>query len=86
LLPIGATINMDAGALYQIVATIFISQINGMQLSFSDIFISVLTAIFASIGGASIPGGVMTSLVMVLDALNLPTNQISMVFAADWIM
>jgi len=33
VLPIGATINMDGTALYEAVATIFIAQMNNVQLS-----------------------------------------------------
>ena len=37
VLPVGATINMDGTALYEAVASIFIAQINGRDLSFGEI-------------------------------------------------
>jgi Na+/H+-dicarboxylate symporter len=86
ILPIGAVINMDAAAIYQIVAVIFIAQLNNRYLDIVDLTIASLITTLASIGCASIPGSAVTSMLMVLNALNLPTHQISIIFAADWIM
>ena len=35
--PIGATVNMDGTALYEVIVTIFIAQLRGMNLGFSEI-------------------------------------------------
>ena len=86
ILPIGAVINMDAAAIYQIVAVIFIAQLNNRYLDIVDLAIASLITTLASIGCASIPGSAVTSMLMVMNALNLPTHQISIIFAADWIM
>ena len=59
--PFGATINMDGTALYECVATIFIAQVYGIELSFGSQMIVVFTALLASIGAASVP---MSGLVM----------------------
>ena len=83
ILPIGAVINMDAAAIYQIVAVIFIAQLNGRYLDVIDLMVAGLITALASIGCASIPGSALTSMIMVLNALNLPTHQISIIFAAD---
>lgn len=37
VVPIGATINMDGTALYEAVAAIFIAQVRGRYLSFSNV-------------------------------------------------
>ena len=55
VLPIGATINMDGTALYEAVAAIFISQVNGMELSIGQVIAISITATAASIGAAGIP-------------------------------
>ena len=86
ILPIGAVINMDAAAIYQIVAVIFIAQLNERSLDIVDLTVASLITALASIGCASIPGSALTSMIMVLNALNLPTHQISLIFAADWIV
>ena len=86
ILPIGAVINMDAAAIYQIIAVIFIAQLNGRHLDLADLIVASLITTLASIGCASIPGSAVTSMLMVLNALNIPSHQISIIFAADWLM
>ena len=44
VLPLGATVNMDGTGLYQAVAAVFIAQLYGIDLSFSQQLIIVLTA------------------------------------------
>jgi Na+/H+-dicarboxylate symporter len=77
---------MDAAAIYQIVAVLFIAQLNQRQLDMIDLIVASLITTLASIGCASIPGSALTAMIMVLNALNLPSHQISIIFAADWLM
>jgi len=44
-LPLGATVNMDGTALYELVAAMFIAQAYGIHLSFGQQFIAVFTAL-----------------------------------------
>jgi hypothetical protein len=55
--PLGATINMDGTAMMQGVATVFIANVYGVDLSLTDYLLVVLTATLASVGTAAIPGG-----------------------------
>ena len=49
-LPIGATINMDGTTIYLGVCAIFIANVVGMPLDFSQQLTVVITAVLASIG------------------------------------
>ena len=71
VLPLGATINMDGTALYQGVATIFIAQVYGIELSFAQLLTIVLTATLASIGTAGIPSAGIITLILVLQSVGL---------------
>lgn len=86
VLPVGATINMDGTALYEAVAVIFIAQLNNRSLSFVDLIVTSLTATLASIGAASVPSAGLVTMLIVLNALNLPTNQISLIYVVDWFL
>ncbi|KAI3389707.1 hypothetical protein SNEBB_008122 [Seison nebaliae] len=86
VLPIGATINMDGTALYEAVAPIFIAQMNGIQLTPVQYFTVTFTATVASIGAASIPSAGLVTMMLVLTSVGLPTEDISLIFAVDWML
>jgi Na+/H+-dicarboxylate symporter len=86
VLPIGATINMDGTALYEAVAAIFIAQLRGVALTFTHIIAISITATAASIGAAGIPQAGLVTLVMVLDTVGLPAEDVSLIIAVDWML
>merc|ERR1712073_265134 len=86
VLPIGATINMDGTALYEAVAAIFISQVNGMALSIGQVIAISITATAASIGAAGIPQAGLVTMVMVLDTVGLPAEDVTLILAVDWLL
>ncbi|MEJ1278489.1 solute carrier family 1 (glial high affinity glutamate transporter) member 2 [Cricetulus griseus] len=86
VLPVGATINMDGTALYEAVAAIFIAQMNGVILDGGQIVTVSLTATLASIGAASIPSAGLVTMLLILTAVGLPTEDISLLVAVDWLL
>jgi Na+/H+-dicarboxylate symporter len=81
--PLGATINMDGTAIMQGVATGFIAQAYGIDLSATDYLMVVLTATLASIGTAGVPGVGLIMLAMVLKQVNLPVEGIGLIIGVD---
>ncbi len=86
VLPIGATVNMDGTALYEAVAAIFIAQMVGIPLGFSDQVIIFLTATLAAVGAAGIPEAGLVTMVMVLQSVGLPLEGIGMLLSIDWFL
>lgn len=86
VLPIGATINMDGTALYECVATIFIAQVYGFDLTLAQQGLIVITAVMASIGAASIPMSGLVMMTIVLNAVGLPLEGIGIILAVDRIL
>jgi Na+/H+-dicarboxylate symporter len=86
VLPLGATINMDGTSLYQAVATVFIAQAFGTDLSLAQQLTIVITATLASIGSAGVPGAGMVMLVIVLESVGLDTAGIALIVAVDRIL
>lgn len=86
VLPLGATINMDGTSLYQAVATVFIAQVIGKDLSFAEQLVIIFTALLASIGSAGVPGAGMVMLAIVLEAVNIPVAYIALIIAPDRIL
>jgi len=85
-LPLGATINMDGTAIMHGVATVFIAQIYGVDLTLSSFLTVILTATLASIGTAGVPGVGMIMLSMVLQSVGLPVEGIALIMGIDRIL
>lgn len=83
VLPLGATINMDGTALYECVAAMFIAQAYGIELSFIQQMIVVVTALLASIGAAGIPMAGLVMMSIVLTAVGLPLEGVGLILAID---
>jgi proton glutamate symport protein len=85
-LPIGATVNMDGTALYECIATIFIAQVYGVDLTISEQIIVVVTALLASIGAASVPMSGLVMMSIILNAVGLPLEGVGIILAVDRIL
>jgi len=77
---------MDGTALYEAVAAIFIAQIYGIDLGSVHMVIIFLTATLAAIGAAGIPEAGLVTMVIVLQAVNLPIEGISLILVIDWFL
>ena len=86
VLPLGATVNMDGTALYQAVAAVFIAQSMGMPVGISGQMTIVLTAVLASIGTAAVPGAGIIMLVIILQAIGVPSAGIALILGVDRIL
>jgi len=84
VLPLGATINMDGTAMYEAAAVMFIAQAYGFDLSLGQQAIVFVTATLAAIGAAGIPEAGLVTMVIVLSAVGLPLEGISLLLAVDW--
>jgi proton glutamate symport protein len=85
-LPLGATINMDGTALYECVAVMFIAQVYGVELSFGQQVMVVVTSLLASIGAAGIPMAGLVMMTVILSAVNLPLEGLGLILAVDRIL
>ncbi len=86
VLPLGATINLDGTAMYQSIAAVFIAQALGMELNFAAQLTIVLTALLASIGAAPVPGAGVIMLVIILEAIGVPSEGIALILGVDRIL
>lgn len=86
VLPLGSTVNMDGGAIYQGIAVVFIAQFFNIDLTFTQIITVMLMAMLVSVGAAGVPGAGLIMLTMVLQSVNLPLEGIALVAAIDRIL
>ena len=86
VLPLGATVNMDGTALYQSVAILFLAQTVGIDFSFTQSFLVVITIVLASIGAPSTPGVGMIILSSVASNFGIPTAALPLLLGVDRIL
>ncbi len=83
VLPVGATVNMDGTSLYQAVAAVFIANVFGFDLTFTQQLLIILTATLASIGSAGVPSAGVIMLIIVLEAIHVPAAGVALILAVD---
>jgi Na+/H+-dicarboxylate symporter len=86
LIPVGATINMDGTALYQAVATVFLAQLYGLDLTFSQLLMVAVITVGASIGTPSAPGMGIIVLSTILVTVGIPASSIAIVIGVDMLL
>lgn len=91
VLPLGATINMDGTALYEAAAAIFIAQAYAVvnpdfDLSMTQQITVAVTATLAAIGAAGIPEAGLVTMLIVLNAVQLPLELIGLILPVDWLL
>ncbi|QVL46287.1 MAG: dicarboxylate/amino acid:cation symporter [Methylophilaceae bacterium] len=83
VIPLGATMNMDGTALYEAAAALFVANLVGVDLSFTQQLIVFFTAMIASIGAPGIPSAGMVTMVLVLQSVGLPAEAIAILLPVD---
>ena len=86
VVPVGATINMDGTAIMQGLATVFIAQISGIDLTLFQYAQVVLLAVATSIGTAAVPSAGTITLIIILQQFNLPLEAIGIILAVDRVL
>ena len=66
---VGSNFNNDGTALYEAMAALFIAQMIGQHLTFTQQFIIVVTSIIASVGAAGIPEAGLVTMTLVFSAV-----------------
>ena len=86
VIPVGATINMDGTAIMQGMATVFIAQMSGIDLTLFQYVQVVILAVVTSIGTAAVPSAGTITLVIILQQFGLPLEAIGIILAVDRIL
>jgi len=86
VVPIGATVNMDGTALFHGVATLFLTQVYGIEIGVGMLITLVATAIGASIGTPATPGVGIIILSVVLTGVGIPVEGIALIVGIDRVL
>lgn len=86
VLPLGATMNMNGTALFEGVTVVFLAQVFGPDLSFSQQVLVVILCVLTAVGAAGVPGGSIPMLVMVLITVGVRPDAIALILGVDRIL
>ena len=86
VIPLGATVNMDGTALYQVIAAVFLAQVFAIDISMHEIILLAVTTVGASIGSPSTPGVGIVILATVLASVGIPAEGIALILGVDRIL
>ena len=84
-LPLGSTVNMDGTALYEVIAVLFMAQMIA-PLTLAEQGVVAVTALLASVGAAGIPHAGTVMMVIVLQAVGLPTEGVLIILSVDRVL
>ena len=80
-LSLGATVNMDGVCIHLPVFAVLAANLFGFTMGAGQIFVLVISVVFASVGAGGVPGGSIFLLFLVLDCFKLEPAQSSLVVA-----
>lgn len=83
VLPLGATMNMSGTALYEGCVVLFVAQVFGVDLSFTQQLMLLMLAVLSAVAVAGIPGGSLPLIAGLLITFGIPPEGIGIVLGAD---
>ena len=86
VLPTGYSFNLDGSSLYQSLALIFIAQAAGMNLTFGQQFVMMLTLLLSSKGTAGVARASLVILLAAITQFHLPVEPLFLLFGIDQLM
>ena len=86
MVPLGATVNMDGTALYQVIAAVFLTQVYGIELSIAQLLLLSVTTVGASIGSPSTPGVGIVILATIVQGMGVPAEGLALILGVDRIL
>jgi proton glutamate symport protein len=86
VLPTGYSFNLDGSTLYLSLASVFVAQLAGVQLTIGQQLAMMLTLMLASKGVAGVPRGALVVLTAMLTQFGLPLEGAAILLGIDQIM
>jgi proton glutamate symport protein len=86
VLPTGYSFNLDGTTLYLSIASVFVAQLAGLQLSWGQQLMMMLTLMLTSKGVAGVPRGALVVLTAALGSFGLPLEGAAILLGIDQIL
>ncbi|MFN2424845.1 MAG: dicarboxylate/amino acid:cation symporter [Candidatus Binatia bacterium] len=86
VLTVGATANQNGTALYEGITVLFLAQVFGIELGFTQQATVVLMSILAGVGTAGVPGGSLPLIAILLTTVGVPAEGIGIILGVDRVL
>ncbi|UUX33571.1 dicarboxylate/amino acid:cation symporter [Fundicoccus culcitae] len=86
VMPVGTNLSKSGSAFYQAFAVIFVSQVVGVDLAFTEQFTLFVTVVLAALGTAGIPSASIVMLSLSLGSVGMPLEAIGILAGIDRII
>jgi len=86
VIPLGYSLNLDGTTLYLSLASVFVAQLAGVDMTLGQQLVMMLTLMLASKGVAGVPRGALVVLSATLTQFNLPLEGVAILLGIDQIM
>jgi proton glutamate symport protein len=86
VIPLGYSFNLDGSTLYLSLASVFVAQLAGVDMTVGQQLVMMLTLMLASKGVAGVPRGALVVLAATLTQFNLPLEGAAILLGIDQIM
>lgn len=86
VIPVGYTFNLDGSSIYQALASLFVAQMYGIELSIMQQITLLLVLMLTSKGMAGVPGASFVVILTTLGAMGLPLEGVAFIAGIDRIL
>jgi DAACS family dicarboxylate/amino acid:cation (Na+ or H+) symporter len=83
VLTVGATANQNGTALFEGITVLFLAQVYGVDLNFTQQVQVVLMSILAGVGTAGVPGGSLPLIMILLQSVGIPPEGLGLILGVD---
>lgn len=83
VLPLGASLNMDGSALYQVLVVLFLGRVAGVDFTLAQQLLIFMFVMLSSSGTAGIPGGGLVMMGAMLQMVGIPLELIGIYLLVD---
>ncbi len=82
-IPLGATVNMDGTCIYLSVGVLFLAQVYGIDMNFTNLLATMISVFVLSVGAPGVSGSGLVCLSLLAAQLNIPMEGIGMLMGLD---
>ncbi|MEW4285538.1 cation:dicarboxylate symporter family transporter [Priestia koreensis] len=86
VIPVGYSFNLDGAVLYQAIASLFLAQVYGIDLSIAQQLTLILMLMLTSKGMAAVPGASLVVLLATLGTIGVPPEGLAFIAGVDRIL